>query len=150
MEKEPLSSHPRYGGGSEAGESVEGLQGAGISSGTGTAEGLDVNQLQVQYGQAMARVGQLESRVRALEQTSIPLATKAESEHPGPQAPLQNLQEELQQKERTIASLNLQIAALKAELNEARAQLNFARDSTRVRRRRRHHRKWWHFWGRRR
>lgn len=107
-----------------------------------TASDLDINVLLTQYGQAMARVGQLEQQVAEL-QSRLQAAVAASKPQPAAQPP-PDIEAKLRQKDATIETLRLQLMTSQSELARTKEKLKLAAEGAYMRHR--HHRKWWQFW----
>lgn len=115
-----------------------------------TTSDLDVNVLLTQFGQAMARVGQLEQLCRTQEQKIAELESKVQAAQatnkPDSSAQLTpDFEARLRRKDETIDALRVQLMTAQSELARSREKLKLAAEGAYMRHRHSHH-KWWQLW----
>ena len=108
--------------------------------------GLDSNYLLLQYGKAMATIGQLETRISTLREQLESVKALEKSALEQGAGSLEQLREQLSHKDEVINLLNSRNASLSKGLDQLKARLARGDSRSSTRHRHRSQKKWWRFW----
>ncbi len=116
------------------------------ATGADSTGGLDSNYLLLQYGKAMATIGQLETRISALREQLESVKALEKSALEQGAGSVEQLREQLSHKDGVINLLNSRNASLSKGLDQLKARLAGGDSRSSPRHRHRRRKEWWRFW----
>ena len=146
MEKDPLQLDPTHLIEAEGDEKEVNSPHWSSASGADPTGSLDANYLLLQYGKAMATIGQLETRISALREQLESVKALEESALEQGSGSVEQLREQLSLKDGVINLLNSRNDALSKGLEQLKARLAEGGSRSSTRHRHRGRKEWWQFW----
>ena len=146
MEKDPLQLDPTHLIEAEGDEKEVDSPHWSSAAGAGSTGSLDANYLLLQYGKAMATIGQLENRISALREQLESVKALEKSALEQGSGSVEQLREQLSLKDGVINLLNSRNDTLSKGLEQLKARLAEGGGRRPTRQRHRTPKKWWQFW----